>query len=471
MTTVLNRKFDLLCHSGTCPSYLVDVLSFLVAHANDTELFKSELRSSDGGGASGFETTQAGLLPSSRANSAIRPDRASREASERYAADRRTQLLYRQVEDSEALDDALRASHESVLIAAEQSLQTYAEDLKNMNEIAMATSAKQLRAMRVETQEQMEAFRDRVCASVVTQTRDELDVMRSEFGASIKEDVGDMVRQLHEVSLTAQRQVQALAKSFAEFVAQTHEATAVVPLQDAHDALAAVEYVQERMDCVEAAVASRADVDTLQKRLQEVERLVATLGSAMNGVLQAAVSPPAAAATPCEHAMTSVAAAPPLTPPPPIKPSVRGHETPSALANSLPLDNAPKASAAPPSRTQASAMPVDSNSAREVQAATPSPPLPPPSASIAIPKTGAERLGVAVEGAEEGVVLAKVLPDSTASNHQLGTGHIISHVGRVAVTTPAAFEAALQSSEGQPLKLTTYDPFQGRIRVLTIQSF
>jgi hypothetical protein len=466
MTTVLNRKFDLLCHSGTCPSYLVDVLSLLVAHANDTELFKSELRM--GGGSRGG---QPGLLPS-HGNSAIRPDCAAREAHERSAADRRTQLMYRQVEDPEVLDDALRASHESVLIAAEQSLQTYAEDLKHMSDIAMATTAKQLRAMRVETQQQMEAFRDRVCASVVSQTRDELEVMRSEFGISVKEDVSKEVRQLQGMCLDAQRKVQELTTSFAEFVAQTHEAATVMPLTDAHEALVAVTYVQARMDDVEAATASRADVETLQNRLRELERVVATLGAAV-GVPHTTAT--ATGSTTSEPAVASFLEPVPTSAPPPLA-------TSSALAHSLSLSNAQSTPASwslsRPSPASNKAATVNASSSnvlngkeQQVVVSSSSRPTPPAptAASAAAPKTCAERLGVSVKSAEEGVVLTEVLPDSVAAQHQLGAGHIISHVGRVAVATPPAFEAALQASEGQPLKLTTYDPFQGRVRVLTIQ--
>lgn len=448
MTTVLNRKFDLLCHSGTCPSYLVDVLSLLVAHANDTELFKSELRIC--GGAEAHRIAS----PVSRGNSADRPDQMPRDVGERGAADRRTQLMYRQVEDPEALDDALRASHESVLIAAEKSLQTYAEDLRHMNEIAMATAAKQLRSMRVETQQQMEEFRDRVCAGTVSQTREELEVMRSEFGASVKEDVSAMVRQLHEVSLRAQQQVQELTASFGEFVADTHAATVVVPLGDAHEALAAVEFMEERMSCVEAAAASRADVDTLESRLRELERVVAALGSAIS-------APPNGNGAPPLPALTAV------------MPDLES----TALATSLSLSNGQVA----PAAKQVSRQPLDPQSsledvnaaAREPTASKAAAPLVPAAAGVAAPSpsTCAERLGLVVESAEEGVVLSTVAPDSVAAHHQLGAGHIVSHVGRVAVTTAAAFEAALQSSEGQALKLTTYDPFQGRIRILTIPSW
>ena len=476
MTTVLNRKFDLLCHSGTCPSYLIDVLSLLVAHANDTELFKSELRTSGGcnggGDSSALDVPARTGLFSSRGTSATRPDRASREVNERSAADRRADLMYRQVEDPEALDDALRASHESVLIAAEQSLQTYAEDLKHMNEIAMATSAKQLRTMRVETQTQMEAFRDRVCASVVTQTRDELEVMRSEFGAAVKEDASAMVRQLHEVSLAAQRQVQELTNSYAEFVAETHAATVTLPLADAHDALTAVEFVQERVDSVAAAAASHADLEALETRLRELEKVVATLGSAVS-------APPATADGSSLARLTPV-------PQPPLATTVATADMSSTLASSLSLNNGqgstPQPGAPALSRAQTSARPAagktEQNSTNKSsgtgrgkqQTAAPSPPPPPvPQPPASAPTTCAERLGVVVESAEEGVVLTQVLLNSIAANHQLGAGHIISHVGRVAVTSPASFEAALQASEGQALKLTTYDPFQGRIRVLTIQ--
>ncbi|KPI88203.1 hypothetical protein ABL78_2707 [Leptomonas seymouri] len=466
MKTVLNRKFDLLCHSGTCPSYLIDVLSLLVVHANDTELFKSELRASGNGGAGGVDGFQGSLPTPSRDNSAIRAGRASRDAHERYAADRRTELMYRQVEDPEALDDALRASHESVLIAAEQSLQTYTEDLRHMKEIAMATSAKQLRAMRVETQQQMEAFRDRVCSSVVSQTKDELEVMRSEFGASVKEDVSDMVRQLHEASITAQRQVQELTTSFAEFLSEAREATTVAPLQDAHEALAAVGYMQEKVACMEAAAASTADIEALEARLERLELVVATLGSAVNGVPHTAVLSSATTAEPHEHAMEGLSAALTLTTPP-FMPTVTEADTSPALASALSLSHSHAAPTSNHPPLPSFRTPAAANLARKVDSSKEQAAAPFPAPSSAR-KTGAELLGVVIESAEDGVMVSQVLPDSVAAHHQLGVGCIISHVGRVAVTTPEAFETALQASEARPLRLTTYDPCQGRVRVLTI---
>ncbi|AYU83386.1 hypothetical protein, conserved [Leishmania donovani] len=446
MTTVLNRRFEVLCHSGTCPSYLIDVLSLLVAHANDTELFKTELRKGDGGEFGAAATGTGSVHATSSTGPSSRTDRAVGETRERQAADRRTQLMYKQVEDPEALDDALRASHETVLIAAERSLQTYTEDLKHINDIAIATSAKQLRAMRVETQQQMEAFRDRVCGSVVAQTKEELEVIRSELAASVRADVSDMVRQLHQVSFSTQQQLQQLTSSYTDFVAQAHDALAVAPLADAYEAVKTVEYMQEQLKCIEAAAATRSDMETLEERLKDLESIMATLGSA-------ARTPDAgAAAAPREGFSMNV--------PPPLQLSQQ--ELVPSNRSASHRSQTPKSTSPLPSRLH---VPRSATAKSRPSSSPPALPRPPSQ------RTLAERLGVTVEAVEDGVVLAEVLPGSVAAAHRLGVGHIISHVGRTVVKTPAAFEEALRAIEGQAVKITAYDPFNGRVRVLTAQPF
>ncbi|CAJ1014454.1 hypothetical protein, conserved [Leishmania lindenbergi] len=445
MATALNRRFDVLCHSGVCPSHLIDVLSLLVAHANDTELFKTELRHG-GGGEVGAVTTGAGSV---RATSSTGPanctDRAPGDARERQAADRRIQLMYKQAEDPEVLDDALRASHETVLIAAERSLQTYAEDLKHINDIAMATSAKHLRAMRVETQQQMEMFRDRVCGNVVERTKEELEVMRSELTASVRDDISDMVRQLHQVSLSTQQQLQELTSSYTDFVAQAHDVLTAAPLADVYETVKTVEYMQKQMDCMEAKALSKSDVKALEERLKNLECTVATLGPV------AEKSDGAATAASRDSVSTNVPLPLPLSQQKPIPSNGSvSHRSPRS-----------KSTSPPPSHVHLS----QSASARDQPLSTTAASRPP------VQRTLAERLGVTVEAAGDGVVLVGVSPGSAAAAHRLGVGHIISHVGRTAVATPAAFEEALRASGGLVVKITTYDPFNGRVRVLTAQPF
>ncbi|CBZ25880.1 conserved hypothetical protein [Leishmania mexicana MHOM/GT/2001/U1103] len=446
MATVLNRRFDVLCHSGTCSPYLIDVLSLLVAHANDTELFKTELRKSDGGELGAAATGAGSAYVTSSTDPASRTDRAVGEARERQAADRRTQLMYKQVEDPEALDDALRASHETVLIAAERSLQTYTEDLKHINDIAMATSAKQLRAMRVETQQQMEAFRDCVCGSVVAQTKEELEVIRSELVASVRADVSDMVSELHQVSLSTQQQLQQLTSSYTDFVAQAHDALTIAPLADAHEAVKTVEYMQEQLKCIEAAAATRSDVEALGKRLKDLESVMTTLRSVPR-------TPDIGTAAASRDGFSMNVPLPP------------------ALSQQKPVLSNRRASnrSQTPKSTSPPLLHLHVSRSGSVKGETSSPP--PASPTPPAQRTLAERLGVTVEAAEDGVVLAEVLPGSAAAAHRLGVGHVISHVGRTAVTTPAVFEEALRAIEGQAVRITAYDPFNGRVRVLTAQPF
>ncbi|KAG5488435.1 hypothetical protein JIQ42_00040 [Leishmania sp. Namibia] len=445
MTTVLNRKFDVLCHSGTCPPYLIDVLSLLVAHANDTELFKAEIRHSDGGACGGAAAGASSARAASSAGPLSLSGRACGDARERQPEDRRTALIYKQVEDPDAFDDMLRASHETVLIAAERSLQTYTEDLKHINDIAMAASAKQLRAMRVEAQQQMEAFRDRVCGSVVEQTKEELEMMRSELAASVRADVGDMVRQLHQVSLRAQQQLQELTSSYTDFVAQAHDVLTAAPLADTCEAVKTVTYMQEQLESVVTAVAAKSDVETLEERLKDLEGIVATLGSvAWKPDTSATAAPP-------QRVSTDASSALPLSQQKPVpsgRSVSRGRST-SKSSSPLSLAHRPQTASAKDR------------------------PASPPPASSRPPgrRTLAERLGVMVKGAEDGVVLAGVSPGSAAAAHRLGVGHIISHVGRTAVETPAAFEEALRANEGQAVRITTFDPYKGRVRVLTVEPF
>ncbi|GET93101.1 hypothetical protein, conserved [Leishmania tarentolae] len=446
MTTALNRRFDVLCHSGTCPSYLIDVLSLLVAHANDTELFKTELRKDDRGVFGTAAATAGRVHAASSTGPANRTAQAVSEACERQAADRRTQLMYKQVEDPETLDNVLRASHETVLIAAERSLQTYTEDLKHINGIAMATSAKQLRATQVETQQQMEAFRDRVCGSVVAQTTEELEVMRSELVASVRGDVSDMVQRLHQVSLDTEQKLQQLTSSYTEFVAEAHNAFTMAPLADYYDAVKTVEYMQEKLKCIEATAASRLDVETLEDRLKDLEKIMSTLGSV------ASTPKAGAAAMPREGFSMNV--------PPPLS----GWQQKTVLSNrsTSHRSETPKSTSPLSSHLHTSQSTSVKDRSSSPPAASPRPP---------VQRTLAERLGVTVEAAADGVAIADVFPGSAAAGHRLGVGHIISHINRTAVTTPTSFEEALRANEGQPVKITAYDPFNGRVRVLIAQHF
>ncbi|KAG5463866.1 hypothetical protein LSCM1_00039 [Leishmania martiniquensis] len=442
MTSVLNRKFDVLCHSGACPPYLIDVLSLLVAHANDTELFKTEIRRSDRAECDGTPAGAVSPRAASSATPAIPPGEVGGDACERQLADWRTQILTKQVNDPGVLDDVLRASHETVLVAAERSLQTYAEDLKHINDIAMATSAKQLRAMRVETQQQMEAFRDRVCGSVVEQTKEELEMIRSELAASVRADVSDMVQQLHQVSLVAQRQLQEITSSYTDFVAQAHDVLTVAPLADAYEAVKTVEYMQEQVEYMGTTMAVKSDVETLEERLKDLEGIVATLGSSV------------------WKRNASAVAAPPCHVPADASPRPLAQQNPSPATRSVSRGRSTPKSPSPPSL----ALRPHSGSAKD-RLPSPSPVSSHPPAR----KTLTERLGVTVKAAADGVALTSVSPESPAATHRLGAGHIISHVGRTAVVTPAAFEEALRASEGQTVRITTFDPYKGRVRVLTVQ--
>ncbi|RNF11849.1 hypothetical protein TraAM80_00684 [Trypanosoma rangeli] len=163
MTASLNRKFDLLQKSGTCPPYLLDVLTLLVAHANETEVFKQELRSAP------FENATPPICSNRGAVAAIPPQRE-------LAAQPEVNL-------------APKAAEAGDVLATERTLRSYAEDLKMINDIAMATSSKKLREMKTSTSTEMVAFRDRVVRDTWERTREELDSLRMGWLESMKEEV------------------------------------------------------------------------------------------------------------------------------------------------------------------------------------------------------------------------------------------------------------------------------------------
>lgn len=347
---------------------------------------------------------------------------------EQQATERRIGL-YEQVEDPAVLDRALQASHESVLIAAERSLRTYAEDLKHMNDIAMATAAKKLRELRSSTLQDMTSFRDRVCGDVVDQTREELDLLRSEWYGDVRAEAEKAKQEVHEASITAQHDIHELLSAHRRFVAQAQDVLTTSPMVDAHEAAMSTALVEYQLKILEANTSNKGEVGLMKERLRQLEKVVALLSNSSN----------------VESLEIAGSYSPTISP---------ASETLAPLKKKT--TNASGGGAAPPPKGQSMAHSPSQTPQRV-------PPQKKDGSAVA-------ELGISVKEAADGVVVVDVVPNSIAAEHQLGSGHIISHVDRTSVSSPTTFETALNACSGESFKLTTFDPQQGRVRVITITS-
>ncbi|KAF8297557.1 hypothetical protein TcYC6_0080330 [Trypanosoma cruzi] len=251
MTAALNRKFDLLQKSGTCPSYLLDVLTLLVAHANETELFKQELRSAP------FEN-------------AAPPLRAGRGMV--AAAAPQPEMGAQTVAQPEA-----PGTEKGVLLAAERTLRAYASDLRKINDIAMATSSKKLREMKTSNFTEMAAFRDRVVSDTVDRAREELELLRMGWLESMNTEVERAKMEVHKVGLSSQKALQKMLEGYRDYVSDGFRLLKTEPLEVMHRAMAECAFCVERLKIMEQQVVPRIEIDALCGRLKSVERVIAQM--------------------------------------------------------------------------------------------------------------------------------------------------------------------------------------------------
>ncbi|RNF17181.1 uncharacterized protein Tco025E_04920 [Trypanosoma conorhini] len=253
MTAALNRKFDLLQKSGTCPSYLLDVLTLLVAHANETELFKQELRSAP------FESAAPPTFADRGVAAAIPPQQ--------------------QLATHNATNPVGLSAEAGDVLAAEKALHEYAENLRMINDIAMATSSKKLRAMKTSASTEMEAFRDRVLRDTVEQTREELDSLRMGWLESMNTEVERAKAGVHQVALSSQQALYKMVEGYSDYVSTGFQLLTTEPLEVTHRAMAECELCVERIKMLERQAMPRIEVDALHERLKSVERAIAQMGS------------------------------------------------------------------------------------------------------------------------------------------------------------------------------------------------
>ncbi|KAH9582148.1 hypothetical protein LSM04_006205 [Trypanosoma melophagium] len=257
MTEALNRKFDLLLKSDTCPPYLLDVVRQLVAHANETELFKTELRSAPFDSA--VPIKKQDVLPSS-ADQVAAVAVNSRQSDDEREAEMHKVSLYTQ---------------EQVLETAEASLHAYAADLKKINDIAMATSSKRLREMKTSTSTEMVEFRDRVVRDTVERTREELNSLRMEWLESMNVEVGRLKADIHNLSTGFQKELSKMRDGYTNYLSKGFELFKTEPLEVAHSLLAECALATRRVELVELQLVPKVEIDVLFERVKSVERAIA----------------------------------------------------------------------------------------------------------------------------------------------------------------------------------------------------
>ncbi|EKF27781.1 hypothetical protein MOQ_008486 [Trypanosoma cruzi marinkellei] len=251
MTAALNRKFDLLQKSGTCPSYLLDVLTLLVAHANETELFKQELRSAP------FENAAPPLRSERKIVAAAAPQP--------------------EMGPQTVAQPAAPGAEKDVLLAAERTLRAYASDLRNINDIAIATSSKKLREMKTSNFSEMTAFRDRMVSDAVDRTREELELLRIGWLESMNTEVERAKMEVHKVGLSSQKALHKMLEGYRDYVSDGFRLLKTEPLEVMHRAMAECAFCVERLKIMEQQVVPRIEIDALCGRLKNVERVIAQL--------------------------------------------------------------------------------------------------------------------------------------------------------------------------------------------------
>ncbi|EPY35452.1 hypothetical protein AGDE_07332 [Angomonas deanei] len=260
--TALNRKYDLLCRSGTCSPQLLDVLSLLVAHAHDCELFKRELRFSHG-----------------KEEPHLSNFFCEGDADEKKAADRRLGLVKQQVFDPTELGEAIRGSHEKVLLSAEHSLHAYQQDLKRLGEATVCSVAKQLQSLSADTKEGLDRFRDDCCRAVVEQTREELDRERLSWYTQLTAQVEQLKNDVNDCGVSAMKEMSEMSDDYSRFIATSYESLS--GLSQDHDRTSTQSaLLEEKVRRLEDRVAQQRDVDLLSARMKEVERHLARLSGA-----------------------------------------------------------------------------------------------------------------------------------------------------------------------------------------------
>lgn len=256
MTESLNRKFDVLLKSGMCPPYLLDVITLLVAHANETELFKKELRSAP------FESA---VLPKTHQALPTRADEVAVAAGPpRNESELRPEA-----------DQAAFCAEERLVDAAEKSLRLYAADLKNMSDIAMATSSKKLREMKTHTFAEMTSFQDRVIKDALRECQAELDSLQAGWLGSMNGEVARLEAEVHQVGLASQKELYRMLEGCSDYMSKGFQLLNTEPLENTHRIMADCMFFVERLKLAERQMVPRVEMDAVCERLKNVERIIA----------------------------------------------------------------------------------------------------------------------------------------------------------------------------------------------------
>ncbi|KAG8347825.1 hypothetical protein ERJ75_000969500 [Trypanosoma vivax] len=245
MIEALNNRFDILLSSNVCTPNLIDVLRLLVAHANETELFKQELRS----------------VP-------------VRDVVQQHTLGNPN---YDQVYVD--LQAAVTDAKESVLLMLENSLRSYTANLKSVNDIALATSSKELRQLKSRVHSEMVAFEERVVNSIREEVRSQLDTLRLKWLESICDEVGQLKSELLQVGFGLQREMRRITDECARCGARVAEILKTDRLEAPLRFMEECAHGLERLRIVEEQIIHRVEVSALCERIDNIERRISQLAS------------------------------------------------------------------------------------------------------------------------------------------------------------------------------------------------
>ncbi|EAN77901.1 uncharacterized protein TEOVI_000296100 [Trypanosoma equiperdum] len=254
VTEALNRRFEHLLDSNTCSSDLIDVIRLLVAHANETDLFKKELRSAP------FS------VPAEQ--------QVQRVQGEPLTC------------DQEKMEQISFRTKEHILVAAESSLRSYVTSLKNVNDIAIATSSKNLREMKGRLSADMLSFQERVVRTTVEQMEQELDSLRVSWLESMNREVARVKEELHRMGVGLRRELLGLMEGYSKYMAKGIRLLNVDRLADMHRLTAECMLSAERLALVEKQLVPRVEIHVLHEQVKEIERQLSRIAGYSLGARQ-----------------------------------------------------------------------------------------------------------------------------------------------------------------------------------------
>nr|CCC93638.1 conserved hypothetical protein [Trypanosoma congolense IL3000] len=257
VTEALNRRLNILQSSGTCPSDLLDVIRLLVAHANETDLFKKELRS------------QPFTSP-------------VQEPQTQQQVQQRAQQEMPVVQYPEDMQQCAFRARENILMAAESSLRSYVANLKNVNDIATAASSKKLREIKKCISEEMKAFQERVIQGTVEEMEIELDSLRMKWLETIDKEVSRVKEEIHQMGIGLRKELRNMAEGYGDFMAKGFKLINLGQFEEIHKLRADSVLAAGRLELVEKQIVPQMEIEALRERIKMIEmRMEKILGCSL----------------------------------------------------------------------------------------------------------------------------------------------------------------------------------------------